>query len=137
MLDLPPLPEAPVLLVVPDFGVGTARAYAALAEYRARAPLSGGAAWRSPRALGSWSAVAADAVNDFEAVVFDDHHALATVRAQLAALPHTVLAMLSGSGSTLFAVQTGAAASLGAMALPAGWTALKTKTEAQRAIEES
>ncbi len=135
MLDLPPLPEAPVLLVIPDFGVGTAQAYEALARHRVRVPLAAGAAWRSPRALGSWTAVAADAVNDFESVVFDDHPALATMRARLAALPATVFAMMSGSGSTLFAVQTGAAASTGTIALPAGWTALMTSTAAQLATE--
>lgn len=134
MLDLPPLPEAPVLLVIPDFGVNTAQAYAALAEHRAHAPSAAGAAWRSPRSLGSWSAVAADAVNDFEAVVFGDHPVLATVRAQLAALPDTVCAMMSGSGSTLVAVQTGAAAGVGAITLPAGWTALVTRTAAQQAV---
>jgi 4-diphosphocytidyl-2-C-methyl-D-erythritol kinase len=105
MLDLPPLPQAPVLLVVPDFSVSTALAYDALARHRLRVPMVAGAAWRSPRALGSWTAVAADAVNDFEAVVFDDHPELATMRARLAALPHTVFAMMSGSGSTLFAVR--------------------------------
>jgi 4-diphosphocytidyl-2-C-methyl-D-erythritol kinase len=134
LLDLPPLPAAPVLLVVPDFGVHTAQAYGALSERRANAPFSAGAAWRSPRALGSWSALAADAVNDFEPVVFDDHPALATVRAQLAALPVTVLALMSGSGSTLFAVQTGETASTGALTLPRGWTALMTSTAAQQAV---
>jgi len=134
MLDLPPLPAATVLLIVPDFGVNTAQAYSAMAESRANAPMSAGAAWRSPRALGSWNAVAADAVNDFEAVVFADHPALATVRARLSALPSTVLAMMSGSGSTLFAVQTGAAASAAAITLPAGWTALTTCTAAQQAV---
>ena len=135
LLDLPPLPAAPVLLVVPDFGVNTAQAYGALAERRAGAPWSAAAAWRSPRSLGSWGAVAADAVNDFESVVFDDHPVLATVRAQLAALPQSVFALMSGSGSTLFAVQSGAAASAGAIVLPAGWTALVTRTAAQRVVE--
>ncbi|MCX5761264.1 MAG: 4-(cytidine 5'-diphospho)-2-C-methyl-D-erythritol kinase [Gemmatimonadetes bacterium] len=141
MLDLPPLPAAPVLLVVPDFGVNTAQAYAALAEHRATAAgtavgtavgtagaLAPDAAWRSPRTLGSWSAVAADAVNDFEVVVFDDHPELAVVRAQLAALPHSVLAMMSGSGSTLFAVQSGATADSGELKLPDGWRVIGTRT---------
>lgn len=134
MLDLPPLPAAPVLLVVPDFGVNTAQAYGALAERRASSPAAPGATWRSPRALGNWTAIAADAVNDFEPVVFDTHPALATVRAQLAALPNTVLAMMSGSGSTLFAVQSGATASAGTVTLPAGWTTLITSTAAQQPV---
>ncbi len=148
MLDLPPLPEAPVLLVIPDFGVNTAQAYAALAAHRAAggatacatdgatdgtAPAS--AAWRSPCELGSWNAVAADAVNDFEPVIFELHPALATVRAQLAALPRTVLALMSGSGSTLFALQDRAPATLELPALPAGWTALVTTTAPQQPTE--
>jgi len=128
MLDLPPLPAAPVLLVVPNFGVNTGMAYRTLAAHRAAHAGPAAAAWRSPRALGSWSAVAADAVNDFEAVVFDLHPALATVRAQLAALPHTVFALMSGSGSTLFAVQEQGPANLGQLALPAGWTCVATTT---------
>ena len=135
MLDLPPLPAARVLLIVPDFGVNTTLAYGALAERRRLNPPALGASWRSPRALGSWSAVAAEAVNDFEAVVFDEHPELAAVRAQLAALPHTVLALMSGSGSTLFAVQVGQTATVGALALPRGWTALTTSTAEQQAVE--
>lgn len=134
MLDLPPLSTAPVLLIVPDFSINTAWAYGELARQRAASPLAPGAAWRSPRSLGGWGAVAADAVNDFEAVVFTHHPALAAVKTQLAALPNTLLAMMSGSGSTLFAVQTGAAGRIGALALPAGWTTLLTSTAAQQPV---
>jgi 4-diphosphocytidyl-2-C-methyl-D-erythritol kinase len=128
MLDLPPLPAAPVQLVVPDFGVNTGQAYAALAAHRAAGHLSVGAAWRSPRSLGSWSAVAADAVNDFEPVVFEQHPDLATVRARLGALPQSVLALMSGSGSTLFAVLEQGAAAPRALSLPAGWVSVMTST---------
>ena len=128
MLDLPPLPAAPVLLVVPNFGVNTGMAYRALAAHRGAHAGPASATWRSPRALGSWSTVAADAVNDFEPVVFDMHPALATVRAQLAALPRTIFALMSGSGSTLFAVQEQGTASPGLLALPAGWALLATTT---------
>jgi len=130
LLDLPPLPEAPVLLVVPDFGVNTAEAYAALAAQRATHAHAVGAAWRSPRALGGWTAIAADAVNDFEPVIFDRHPALATVRAQLAALPAAVMAMMSGSGSTLFAVLETRPTAPMSMALPTGWGMLLTTTAA-------
>jgi 4-diphosphocytidyl-2-C-methyl-D-erythritol kinase len=135
MLDLPPLATASVLLVVPDFGVHTGQAYAALAAHRAASHLLAGAAWRSPRSLGSWSAVAADAVNDFEPVVFEQHPALATVRAQLATLPQTVLALMSGSGSTLFAVQEQGATAPRALTLPVGWASLLTSTAAAVPIE--
>lgn len=135
LLDLPPLPAAPVLLVVPDFGVNTAQAYGALAAHRTATGARAGAAWRSPRTLGSWSAVAADAVNDFESVVFDQYPALAKVRAQLAALPRTVLALMSGSGSTLFAVQDASVATPGLLALPTGWQFVATATAPQASIE--
>lgn len=138
LLDLPPLPAAPVLLVTPDFGVNTAAAYGALAAHRAETRVAAGAAWRSPRALGSWSAVAADAVNDFEPVVFDLHPQLGTVRAQLAALPRARFALMSGSGSTLFAVlEQGAAPALDAAALPplpAAWGTVVTATAAQAPV---
>ena len=135
MLDLPPLAAAPVMLVVPDFGVHTGHAYAALAAHRAAGQLQTGATWRSPRSLGSWTAVAADAVNDFEPVVFEMHPTLATVRAQLGALPQTVLALMSGSGSTLFAVQEQGAAAPRPLTLPDGWTSLLTSTAAAAPIE--
>jgi 4-diphosphocytidyl-2-C-methyl-D-erythritol kinase len=135
LLDLPPLPEAAVLLVVPDFGVNTAQAYSALAAHRAESPASAGAVWRASQALGSWSAVAADAVNDFEPVVFEMHPELAKVRAQLAALSRTVFALLSGSGSTLFAVQNAETATPSPLALPAGWTFVATRTAAQQPVE--
>lgn len=135
MLDLPPLAAAPVLLVVPNFGVHTGHAYAALAAHRAAGHVQTVAAWRSPRSLGSWSAIAADAVNDFEPVVFEAHPALATVRAQLAALPQSVLALMSGSGSTLFAVQEQGAAAPRPLALPAGWSSVMTSTAPAAAAE--
>ena len=134
MLDLPPLPVAPVLLVVPDVGVTTAQASAALAEHRAASGATSPSAWRSPRSLGGWSAVAADAVNDFEPVVFDMHPALAKVRAQLAALPRAVLALMSGSGSTLFAVLDGADGGAGLLALPPGWQMTRTATAPQAPV---
>ena len=143
MLDLPPLPPAALLLVLPDFGVETGRAYADLAARRAEHGGSAGASWRSPRTLGGWSAVASDAVNDFEGVIFERYPALATVRAQLAALPQTVFARMSGSGSTLFAIQepTEAASSVpsagegGLLALPAGWRVIFTRTGSQSSVE--
>lgn len=128
LLDLPPLPAARVLLVVPDFGVNTALAYGALAARRAAINASAGAAWRSPRAIGGWSAVAADAVNEFEDVIFALHPQLAAVRAQLAVLPQARMALMSGSGSTLFAVLHGDTATPELTALPAGWRTLHTAT---------
>jgi 4-diphosphocytidyl-2-C-methyl-D-erythritol kinase len=153
MLDLPPLPPAPVMLVVPDFGVHTGAAYGALAAHRAAqqaatavggapAASTAGALWRSPRALHGWTAVAADAVNDFEPVIFAQHPELERVRAQLAALPRTVMARMSGSGSTLFAVQEfgvsaqpSGDAGPGLLALPAGWAMVRTRTAPMAVVE--
>jgi 4-diphosphocytidyl-2-C-methyl-D-erythritol kinase len=137
LLDLPPLPEAAVLLVVPDFGVNTGEAYGALAAHRASRARHPGATWRSPRAIGGWTAVAADAVNDFESVIFDRHPTLATVRAQLAALPGTVMALMSGSGSTLFAVLSRDAEAPRLPALPAGWTTVLTATAPAAKVESA
>ncbi len=50
------------------------------------------------------------------------------VRAQLAALPHAHFAMMSGSGSTLFAVLHDDGAAPGLLALPHGWTMQFTET---------
>lgn len=135
MFDLPPLATAPVQLVIPDFGVHTGQAYVALAAHRAAGRLSAGAAWRSPRSLGSWSAVAADAVNDFEPVIFEQHPELATVRAKLRALPQALLALMSGSGSTLFAVLEPGAVAPRTLTLPAGWASVMTSTAPAAAVE--
>lgn len=133
MLDVAPLPLAPVLLVVPDFGVNTAQAYGALAAHRDATHAVSRPRWRTAAHFGSWDAVAADAVNDFETVVFAQHPSLEGVRAQMGALPRSVLALMSGSGSTLFAVQHAVAdgASAGAsgvLALPKGWSMVTTAT---------
>jgi 4-diphosphocytidyl-2-C-methyl-D-erythritol kinase len=139
LLDLPPLPAAPVLLVIPDFGVNTAEAYGALAAHRAAVEAGAGpragAAWRSPSTVGSWSAVAADAANDFEPLVFERHPALAKVRAQLAALPSAVMALMSGSGSTLFCVLEQGAAEVGLVRLPDRWRSVRTTTAAAAGVE--
>ena len=139
LLDLPPLPAASVLLVIPDFGVNTGQAYAAVAAARGTSTgtstgAGASAVWRAPNAFGSWSTLAADAVNDFEPVVFEMHPSLGTVRAQLAALPATLFARMSGSGSTLFAVQD-QSATTGLLALPSGWRFIASRTAAQQAVE--
>ncbi|MBW7933165.1 MAG: 4-(cytidine 5'-diphospho)-2-C-methyl-D-erythritol kinase [Gemmatimonadaceae bacterium] len=138
VLRLPPLPPAGVLLVIPDFGINTGWAYGELAAHREASHQTPAAKQHVLPALAHWDGIAADAVNDFEVVVFERYPQLATVRAQLAALPRTILARMSGSGSTLFAVQeteaTGAAP-VGGLALPTGWRFVRTTTHTPLGVE--
>ena len=117
LLALPPLPSRPVLLVLPEEGIGTADAYARLAEARegegatistggASAEPSGSAAPLTPEGLSSWEAVAVRAANDFHDTVFRDRPDLAALHGALLEL-EPELALLSGSGSALFAVFRG------------------------------
>ena len=107
LTPLPPLPSRPVLLVGSPEGVGTAWAYNLLARGREE----GGAAARGPEqsaplapdCCADWATVARMAHNDFEAPVFAVRPDL---RKTVIALRETspLLARMSGSGSTVFAV---------------------------------
>lgn len=103
LLEVAPLPQRRVALVVPPFSVATAEAYRWLAESR------GGAApgpSRQPQATEvTWETFAA-AENDFEAVVGARHPEVPAIVATLRKLG-AVPAMLSGSGSTVFGVFDG------------------------------
>ena len=104
LTPLPPLPSRPVLLLESRRGVATAWAYNLLARARVEAP----DAARPPDPLtpgrcADWAAVAATARNDFEEPVFA---ARPDLRESLNALRRTspALALMSGSGGTVFAV---------------------------------
>lgn len=103
LLRLPSLPEAPCLVVVPPFSIATADAYAAMAEARAGTIGPPSANILDPVALSSWERIAELAANDFEPVLLARHPELARA---LSLLRETgpLLALLSGSGSALFAV---------------------------------
>ena len=137
LLALPALPARRVVLATFADGVPTPDAYRWLAESRGE--------WRptpvlhDPRTLASWDGVAAQAVNDFEPVVFAHRTDVAQVRAALAGdprapAPHDASAMtlMSGSGATVFRVDDGEP-TLGALvarvrkAVPAAWL-LETAT---------
>jgi 4-diphosphocytidyl-2-C-methyl-D-erythritol kinase len=101
LLDLPPPPQRPVELLVPDFAVSTRWAYERLAASRANG---------QPRPsmhriaeLASWEHLAAIAVNDLEPVVAERHP---EITAHVAALRRrgARIAMMSGSGSTVFGI---------------------------------
>ena len=113
--SLQPLPEGYLVLALPPDPVATAEAYRALSEHRAEQPVRdpGGSTTPLDDATGAgltWSAVTAAATNDFEPVVASMHprirRSLDGLRAHGA-----VLAMLSGSGSAVFAVFPGRAES--------------------------
>lgn len=96
-----PLEPRPVLLVIPDFAIATADAYAWLAASRRQyAPV---AAVLAAESLATWEAVARVATNDFEAVVARRHPVIAEVIDRLRSRD-ALVAMLSGSGSTVFGV---------------------------------
>ena len=104
LTPLPPLPSRPVLLVGSREGVGTAWAYDLLARGR-KGP--GGSAGQviplTPECGRDWATVAEMARNDFEAPIFT---ARPDLRETAIALRRTspLLALMSGSGSTMFAV---------------------------------
>lgn len=109
MMAFPALPARDVALLVPGFGVPTADAYGWLAERRAAEQEGGsGARGPAPRMLFphqfvAWEPVYRLAANDFEPVVLARHPALAAARDALAAAGARI-ALMSGSGSTLFGV---------------------------------
>ena len=95
---LAPLPQHPVLIVVPDFAISTADAYRWLDDAKHYTP----AAVQKTMPQG-WSGIAARAHNDFEGVVFRHHESLAQVKAALLESGARI-ALLSGSGSTVFGI---------------------------------
>ena len=102
LLRLPPLPSAPVLLVTPNTGIGTAEAYGWVDAAR-QATGRRGAVALDLDALSAWGDMGRMAGNDFESPVFEH---VPAVRAAFQALAGTrpLLCRMSGSGSTLFAV---------------------------------
>ena len=104
LLPAPILPSVPVLLVFPPFAVSTAAAYGWLDEDRARGhdAAPAGAAGEAPPPA-TWDEAARSAANDFEGPVFRRHPELAVIRDALREAGASI-ALLSGSGSTLFGV---------------------------------
>jgi 4-diphosphocytidyl-2-C-methyl-D-erythritol kinase len=107
LLPLPPLPPRPVLVAHPGEAMPTADAFRRVAELR------GGthrprAALLDPQALVSWDAVAALAENDFEPVVVERIPLLAGALDGLRA-EGARIALLAGSGSSVFGVFAGEA----------------------------
>lgn len=90
------------VLVNPGFGVETKWAYQELAATRGTVrPLSSAHADLGRHAQVTWAQLAATAENDFEAAVFSRHGSLREIKQGLLARG-AELALLSGSGATVF-----------------------------------
>ena len=94
------VPAAEILLVKPPFGISTAWAYGAWAS--------------SPKSPETFSARfgSISMMNDLEAPVFSKHLQLPVLKRRLAEFEGVRAAMMSGSGSTVFAVLEGPAEGL-------------------------
>jgi len=101
LLPLHALDPRPVALVVPDFAIATADAYAWLSADRGSyVPI---ATVIEPGSLAAWESLALIATNDFERVVAARHPIVAELVDELASRD-AILSMLSGSGSAVFGV---------------------------------
>jgi 4-diphosphocytidyl-2-C-methyl-D-erythritol kinase len=104
LLALHPPPAREILLLIPPFSVNTGQAYAWLAEARTASPPEWGEAFALDAAsLSHWETIQQLALNDFEPVVSARHPEIAEIIAGLTSV-ECAMAMLSGSGSTVFAV---------------------------------
>jgi 4-diphosphocytidyl-2-C-methyl-D-erythritol kinase len=135
MFRLPPPPSAPVLLVVPSFGINTGKAYELLSQGRDWSQ-GRGAVVLEHDALTTWGGIARLGGNDFEMPVFGKEPALRDLFERLC-LTRPLLARLSGSGSALIAIyrnaadRDGAAAELGER----DWRLIGTATRAVPGVE--
>lgn len=102
LLQLPPLPAAPALLVAPPTPISTAEAYGWLDAARQSTGRRGAVALDLD-ALSTWGDIGRMAGNDFESPVFGRRP---EIRAAFEALVGTrpLVCRMSGSGSALFAV---------------------------------
>lgn len=101
LLPLPVLESRPVAIVVPDFAIATADAYAWVSADRgAYEPVADVIA---PESIATWEGIVALASNDFESPVARRHPLTSELIDELHAAD-AILAMLSGSGATVFGV---------------------------------
>jgi 4-diphosphocytidyl-2-C-methyl-D-erythritol kinase len=93
------LPRCWVVLILPPFGIPTARAYEWLDLYRGRSPAAA-----EPRYLPhTWMGRIVPLVNDFEPPVIERHPVIGQVIRELTKLG-AVMSAMSGSGSTVFGI---------------------------------
>lgn len=98
----PPKP-APVLLVVPGFGVNTAKAYELLDAGRSEEWGPRGTVVLEPEAFATWGGIGRLGGNDFEVAVFGKEPGIRDLFERLCNT-RPLLARLSGSGSALIAI---------------------------------
>lgn len=103
LFRLPPPPAAPVLVVVPSFGIDTGKAYALLGQGRDWQQPGRGAVVLEHEALTTWGGIARLGGNDFEVPVFGREPALRELFERLCGT-RPLLARLSGSGSALIGI---------------------------------
>ena len=132
-LPLTPLPARPVVLYVPPFGINTAAAYGWVARGDAVAP----AEEIDPGIVASWERLAPFASNDFESAVGGRHPEIPAALTRLRAIDSAIVARMSGSGSTLFAIlANGAPPDVASLGLP-GETILTTTATTVAPVEIS
>lgn len=102
LMVLPPLPPAPVLLLVPPVTIKTAEAYRWIADARKNHGRRGAVAM-DLEAVAGWGSVGRLSGNDFESPVFARHP---PIRAAFEAVAGSrpLVCRMSGSGSTVFGV---------------------------------
>jgi 4-diphosphocytidyl-2C-methyl-D-erythritol kinase len=145
LTPLEPLPAADVILAVPPVSVSTAWAYGALDRRRASAARTPLAPSDHPTAapdqslprLQSWDSLAPLGVNDFEDVVLEEHPRIAAARQALLETGPS-LALLSGSGSTVFALYSTAGAAERALAHLTGHVGIRVvRTRTRTTLPEA
>ena len=102
LMVLPPLPTAPVLLLIPPVAIRTSEAYRWVADARKNQGRRGAVAM-DLEAVGGWGSIGRLAGNDFESPVFAR---VPQVRAAFEAVVGTkpLVCRMSGSGSAIFGV---------------------------------
>ncbi len=123
--DAPALPECYIVLVNPGVAVPTPAVFKALASKHNQPMLDALPVWRDAAELGHWLATQR---NDLEQPALDIAPAIGAVLAKLAAQPGTLIARMSGSGATCFALfETSSAAAAAEDAIraaePTWWAA--------------
>ncbi len=113
MLALAPPERRGVILILPGIAVHTASAYGWLSDRRAQSGADVGrdALVIDVEGISRWPTIAALAENDFEPVVAGRHEPIAEAVAAIRRTGAFELAMISGSGSTVFAIERSDAAS--------------------------
>jgi 4-diphosphocytidyl-2-C-methyl-D-erythritol kinase len=134
LFPLKPLDWRPVILFVPSFGVGTADAYGWLSSDRGSYVPT--ASVLNPDALATWESLSAIAVNDFEAPVGARHGEIPRIVDRLRSV-NALIAMMSGSGSTVFGVFGRETTAIGDVGLDNVASVVTRTSERVRAVEIS